>query len=39
MPPMGFNPFRPQRKNLTDIAMVTGTVLAAVALVLWAIQG
>ncbi len=33
---MGFNPFRPQRKDLLDVAMVAGTILLAVALVLWA---
>jgi len=34
---MGFNPFRPQRKDLVDVMMVVGTLLVAVALVLWAI--
>jgi hypothetical protein len=33
---MGFNPFREQRKDLVDIAMVVGTILVAVALVVWA---
>jgi hypothetical protein len=33
---MGFNPFRPQRRGVLDIAMVAGTILLAVALVLWA---
>ncbi|NIT98202.1 MAG: hypothetical protein GWN02_28540 [Gemmatimonadetes bacterium] len=33
---MGFNPFRPQRVSFVDVAMVAGTILAAVALVLWA---
>jgi hypothetical protein len=36
---MGFNPFRPQRRDLVDIAMVIGTLLIAGALVLWAVQG
>ncbi len=35
-PRMGFNPFRPQRKDVVDIVMVVGTILVAVALVLWA---
>lgn len=33
---MGFNPFRSQRKSAVDIAMVAGTILVAVVLVLWA---
>jgi hypothetical protein len=33
---MGFNPFRRQRTTLLDVAMVAGTILVAVALVLWA---
>ena len=33
---MGFNPFRPQRTSFVDVAMVAGTILVAVALVLWA---
>jgi hypothetical protein len=36
---MGFNPFRPQRRDVVDIVMVAGTLLAAVALVLWALLG
>jgi hypothetical protein len=36
MPAMGFNPFSPQRKGVVDLVMVTGTILVAVALVLWA---
>jgi len=36
---MGFNPFRPQDRSAVDVAMVAGTILAAVALVLWAIWG
>lgn len=34
---MGFNPFRAQRTTAFDVAMVVGTILIAVALVLWAI--
>jgi hypothetical protein len=33
---MGFNPFRPQRKDLFDVVMVAGTIVLALALVLWA---
>lgn len=33
---MGFNPFRRQRTTFVDVAMVAGTILVAVALVLWA---
>ncbi|MDP2622712.1 MAG: hypothetical protein Q8Q29_02810 [Actinomycetota bacterium] len=36
---MGFNPFRRQRIGMVDIAMVAGTILIAVALVLWAATG
>ena len=36
---MGFNPFRSQRKDLVDVAMVVITILVAVALVLWAALG
>jgi len=39
MPVMGFNPFRSQQSGLADVLMVVGTVLIAVALVLWAITG
>jgi hypothetical protein len=34
---VGFNPFREQRVTYVDVLMVAGTVLAAVALVLWAV--
>ena len=34
---MGFNPFRPQHGGLTDVLLVAGTLLVAVALVLWAV--
>jgi hypothetical protein len=37
MPAMGFNPFRAQRKTAVDVALVIGTVLITVALVLWAV--
>jgi hypothetical protein len=33
---MGLNPFRQQRISFVDVAMVAGTILVAVALVLWA---
>jgi hypothetical protein len=36
---MGFNPFRKQRTSMVDLAMVAGTILIAVALVLWALNG
>jgi hypothetical protein len=36
---MGFNPFRKQRTTMVDLAMVAGTILIAVALVLWAATG
>jgi hypothetical protein len=36
---MGFNPFRKQRTSMVDLAMVAGTILIAVALVLWAATG
>jgi hypothetical protein len=34
---MGLNPFREQRKTLFDVAMMIAAVMAAVAVVLWAI--
>ena len=34
---MGFNPFRSHEKNRVDILLVVGAIVAAVALVLWAI--
>ena len=37
MPAMGFNPFRPQRKDVVEIAMVAATLAATVVLVLWAV--
>jgi hypothetical protein len=36
---MGLNPFRPQTVSRADIAMVVGAVVAAAALVAWAIFG
>ncbi len=39
MIPMGFNPFRSHDRDFIDLAMVAGIVLAAAALVLWAISG
>lgn len=37
MPTMGLNPFRDQRKTVFDVAMMIAAVMAAVAVVLWAI--
>jgi hypothetical protein len=37
MSTMGLNPFREQRKTLFDVAMMIAAVMAAVAVVLWAI--
>jgi len=34
---MGLNPFREQRKTLFDVAMMIAAVMAAVAVVVWAI--
>jgi len=36
---MGFNPFRKQRRNLFDIALVVGFLALTVALVLWGFFG
>lgn len=36
---MGFNPFRPARRSPFDVAIVIGTVLIIVALLVWAIRG
>lgn len=36
---MGFNPFRKHHRSPTDIALVVGTLLVAVVLVLWALYG
>lgn len=33
---MGFNPFRPQRKDVVEIVMVAATIAVTVALVMWA---
>ena len=37
MPAMGFNPFRPQRNDVVELAMVAATLVVTVALVLWAV--
>ena len=37
--PVGFNPFRQQRRSPADYVMVAGAVLACVLLVLWALFG
>ncbi len=34
---MGFNPFRPARKGAADLALVAGTIIVVIGLVLWAI--
>jgi hypothetical protein len=34
---MGFNPFRPQRRDVVDLVMVAATTVAAIVLVLWAV--
>jgi hypothetical protein len=36
---MGFNPFRPGHRDPVDLLMVVGTIVVAVALVVWAILG
>jgi hypothetical protein len=36
---MGFNPFRPQDKNTTDIVLVVGFAALTVAVLLWAFFG
>ena len=38
MPAMGFNPFRRQRTSAFDIALVGGTLLITLVLVLWAVS-
>ena len=37
MAAMGLNPFRDQKKTVVDVAMMVVAILAAVAVVLWAI--
>lgn len=37
MATMGLNPFRDQRKTVFDVAMMIAAVMAAIAVVLWAI--
>lgn len=36
---MGFNPFRPQNRTTTDIALVVGFALVTALVVLWAFFG
>jgi hypothetical protein len=36
---MGFNPFRPARKNALDLAFMAGTIAVIVGLLVWAIWG
>jgi hypothetical protein len=37
--PMGFNPFRPQRRSAADYVMVAAALVICLALVVWAILG
>ena len=36
---MGFNPFRPQRTTVADVAMVVITLVVTTALIVWAFLG
>jgi hypothetical protein len=36
---VGFNPFRPARKDRLDLALVAGTILLILGLLAWAIWG
>jgi hypothetical protein len=36
---VGFNPFRQQDRSVVDIALVVGTIVVTLALVLWALLG
>jgi hypothetical protein len=36
---MGFNPFRPQSRSVTDILLVAGFAALTIAVVLWAFLG
>ena len=36
---MGLNPFRPQKKNPMDVAMVVGALTLTIAAVAWAFLG
>ena len=36
---MGFNPFRPQSRSITDIVLVVGFGVLTIAVVLWAFLG
>lgn len=37
--PMGFNPFREQKRTAVDVALVIGALLLTAAAVLWAVAG
>jgi hypothetical protein len=37
--PVGFNPFRPARKDGLDLAMVAGAIIVTLGLLAWAIWG
>ena len=39
MRPVGFNPFRPQNRTATDVALVVGFAAITAALVIWAFLG
>lgn len=39
MPPMGFNPFREEKHDVFDVAMVVVALLVTLALVVWAFIG
>lgn len=36
---MGFNPFRPARKSVADLALVVATIVVIIGLLSWAIWG
>jgi hypothetical protein len=36
---VGFNPFRPSSKSALDVALVVGTIVVIVGLLVWAIWG
>jgi len=37
--PVGFNPFRPARKDGVDLALVAGAIIVILGLLAWAIWG
>jgi hypothetical protein len=36
---MGFNPYRPQRRRVSDYVLVASAVVVVIALLLWALFG